>query len=502
MVFGCSRANVVSVLNVTLLVAILVFVALHAGAPHPSLTTDPAKGSAHVQAAEAAQAKPPPERVGIGSPVASVEDEHRTVLPGLLNNRSGGFVKFSDCTAGASHVVVDPLRGIWLHGGSHEKQDEVGGAVAVPFCSIASRKPLMIDLAAPSSSPPLLSCKGTATLGIIERPQHAMQFLFSLMGIMAMQDELEIHPSTTHAHVAVMSYGLVGTYDDLMDRHRFPHIELLDLLSTKQVEIVFLPTLRSSIRPSPIRQQQHGREVALGAYGNASVYEQSARAARAQCYEYAAWGSLVVRLLHYKKQKRWYHMIRDKHLLSFRRRVIEHFNLTEAKNFSRRYALVVRREAQKRRLILNHDALVVAVSSVGDGFHPVQVVDWQGMTLRDQLQLAVNANAVVGMHGNGHVWNCLMPAGSAMVEVSSDVASRNEVGVGRNVRNVGNLAGMCPHESLSLRASGVVNAFSKEASPSHVWKEVDVTVSQAQLVEIVAFLAEVQAKARGVSSGA
>jgi hypothetical protein len=240
-----------------------------------------------------------------------------------------------------------------------------------------------------------------------------------------------------------------------------------------------------------------------------------------RCYRSVAVGSYPVRLLHYKKQKRWYHMLRDHHPHVFRERVVATFDLhktlqnctllsgsddtgkdgsSTGANTRRPssssllgcHIIIVVRRAQKRRLILNHDDLVRAVEAVAAPVGlAVKVVDWEGMPLREQLQLAVNAVGTVGMHGNGHVWNCLMPPGSAMVEISSDVAPRNEVGPGRNVRNVGNLAGICPYSSLSIRAAAVENSFSKEGSPTHVWKEVDVRVSQDQLREITGFLAEV-----------
>jgi hypothetical protein len=134
---------------------------------------------------------------------------------------------------------------------------------------------------------------------------------------------------------------------------------------------------------------------------------------------------------------------------------------------------------------------VRTVASVGAGYRPV-VVDWEGMKLGDQLRLAMNANAIIGVHGNGHVWDCLMPSGGLMIEISSDVGTRNEVGSGYNRRNVGNLAGLCPIESFSFRVKSIENAHSRVAPPSHVWKEVDLEVSDLQLQKLQEIMLEHQ----------
>lgn len=310
--------------------------------------------------------------------------------------------------------------------------------------------------------PPMLS------VGILERPQHAMQFLFSLLGVTAMQDSYGFNTTRDIAAVAVATYGQFQQFADVKDLHRYPHMELLQLLSERGVAVVHVPGVGfATVKPpepkdSWIRPPAHiDSEFPL-------------------CFGLGLFGSLPARVLHYKKQESHRHAIRPHHFTNFRDRLIRHFAIPVVEDPRHRNVLIISRAKQKRRLIVNEQALVKLVEGIGMGYAPV-VVDWEGMPLRDQLRLALNANAIIGVHGNGHVWDCFMPEGSLMIEISSTIQERNEVKGGRNRRNVGNLAGVCPIESYSFLCEAVETEFSLRAPATRKWKEVNVVVSELQL---------------------
>eukprot|EP00658_Telonema_sp_P-2_P085716 TRINITY_DN9831_c0_g2_i2.p1 TRINITY_DN9831_c0_g2~~TRINITY_DN9831_c0_g2_i2.p1 ORF type:complete len:337 (+),score=43.39 TRINITY_DN9831_c0_g2_i2:192-1202(+) len=241
--------------------------------------------------------------------------------------------------------------------------------------------------------------------------------------------------------------------------------------------------------------------------------------------------------------------------------------------------LVVSRRLGKRRLILNEHAVIKAivfglVGEEGDGARiaaevdeahadfqkskgqlfvvspglwqlynsarvVVTVVDWEQLqfpkgkpekphgavdittttapdTIPTMLDVALNTDITLGMHGNGLCWACFMstlrsqslnPFGGGamfppsptsepvvvapkhkyplMIEVTSDASFRNEVGQGVNVKNVGNLAGtVCPITSLSIAGTAVDNPFSRAGPEGHRWKEVDVSLNRHALHKV------------------
>eukprot|EP00656_Telonema_subtile_P036868 TRINITY_DN40931_c0_g1_i1.p2 TRINITY_DN40931_c0_g1~~TRINITY_DN40931_c0_g1_i1.p2 ORF type:complete len:180 (-),score=1.81 TRINITY_DN40931_c0_g1_i1:21-560(-) len=132
------------------------------------------------------------------------------------------------------------------------------------------------------------------------------------------------------------------------------------------------------------------------------------------------------------------------------------------------------------------------------------------------LDVALNTDITLGMHGNGLCWACFMstlrsqslnPFGGGamfppsptsepvvvapkhkyplMIEVTSDASFRNEVGQGVNVKNVGNLAGtVCPITSLSIAGTAVDNPFSRAGPEGHRWKEMDVSLNRHALHKV------------------
>jgi hypothetical protein len=338
--------------------------------------------------------------------------------------------------------------------------------VHVNLCPIASTAPSPLDIPADPSSEfgDPGACELAGVLGVLERPQHAMQFLHSLIGVVAMMRRHGFDASNTSVDVAIVPYGRFQTIADVRDVRRFPHMELLPLLSDRGLRIASGP------RGSGLRTISPNDGATSNALSDATT----------RCYQSLLIGSAVVRMLHYKRQQRWRHEAEAQDFIDFRQRLIQHFRLHEERDWRKRHALIVSRAKRRRRLILNEDELIGAVSLVGEGFSP-KVVDWEGMPLREQLQEAINSNAIIGMHGNGHAWSCFMPNGSWMIEISSNIPMRNEVASGRNRRNVGNLAGVCPIESHSFRSPAVANPFSVAAFHTREWKEADVRLHSLQL---------------------
>lgn len=83
-----------------------------------------------------------------------------------------------------------------------------------------------------SSSSSSKICKSTidvALVGDLFRPQHTMQFLFSLMGVVALQSELNLYEAQVPVFVNVMRYADIGSAKDFC-RKKNAHFELLDLL--------------------------------------------------------------------------------------------------------------------------------------------------------------------------------------------------------------------------------------------------------------------------------
>lgn len=329
-----------------------------------------------------------------------------------------------------------------------------------------------------SSSRQRVTCRGSVVISMIERPQHAFQFLFSLVGIVAMQERYGLYPENSTTAVTLMSYG---PFQEWRQSTSYPHLELLNVLGSAAHPVMFFtwPKEKSSFGTIAIPPQTNNGGDVSGS--------------PCRCFESAVFGSLPTRILHYRKQRAGIHVhpSRPEDWTELKRRVYRHYHLNEEPDPLKRVVLLIVRKKQQRRLILNLADVEAVVKQVG--FSVVQI-DWEGMPVAKQLEWIAKATAVIGMHGNGHVWNCFLPRASLMIEYSSDVASHNEVAEGKNVRNVGNLAQLCNDlESHSFRATAVPNKFSL-ASPSREWKEVDVIVSPMLLGRLHDILVEHRGK--------
>lgn len=376
-------------------------------------------------------------------------------------------VLITECAAVVKDVVVDVNDGLFF--------PSYRGPVQLPFCSMASLKSTMLTYtnAAAASDLPLSDCKPLAVIGEISRPQHAFQFQFSLTSIVALQVDNSIDASVP-VHFGVLGYGGLSTFTQFVDRQRYPHLDLVELLSTSSSSFF--------VDGAFGKQAVSMTELELKGYTRATP--------RRVCYKSAVYGGVALRIPRVRVQG----PIRPAHFIEMRRRMITRYNLTVLDDPKDFYAIVVVRRKQKRRLVLNNDELVATIRR--DVGVAVKEVDWEGMPLRDQLQLAINAFMVIGTHGNGHVWDCFMPQNSGMVELSSQLKRRNEVVEGRNAPNAGNIANLCGIQSISLRCPFAHNEYSKVAPPSRTWKELDLTVGEREMALIVKFLQEIKAQFR------
>lgn len=72
--------------------------------------------------------------------------------------------------------------------------------------------------------------------------------------------------------------------------------------------------------------------------------------------------------------------------------------------------------SRRRRRILNEENLRELGLSVG--FRNVRVVDFEKLTVEDQMEVASSSNVLVGVQGAGLQWAVFMPEGSHLVEIA------------------------------------------------------------------------------------
>ena len=346
------------------------------------------------------------------------------------------------------------------------------------FCSIATTSGSFRDTSVLTDNitlPP--SCEPLALVSILERPQHAMQFLFSLVSMIAVQVDRKLDIEKTPTEIMVVTFGAVQNWQRFSNWTWFPHLEMLHLLGS---------SVRLFSEPIKTTLQLPNRSSA-GSHNTSSPEDERSTADMllhhqpTRCYDSAIFGSIPLRIPPTRPGA-----IKPVHFREWRSRVIRHYNLSvSSATDDKPYIIVVDRVKAQRRLIVNIQTVVRHLENLGLA---VKVVDWQGMPLKEQLQLAVNAIGMVGTHGNGFVWSCLMRPGSPLVELGSDVVDHNLVGFGRNMQNAGNVAPMCGLESLSLRCYSKSNKWAKAGQVDHYWKNVDVIVPKFQINEMELFL--------------
>jgi hypothetical protein len=424
-------------------------------------------------------------------------ETHALVKRALQSKGSPVQFRSDGCSSLTKPVVVSTKEGLFFHGYSGTS------TVTIPTCSIAAVKAHPYEY--PSSLPSTLakeidgqSCDAIVLISQIERPQHAAHCMWSIISVLALQMEAGLDYRTTAVHLTIMTYGVFENWSDYLNRKKFPHIELFQILSKRFVGIyrdqnvrrvmvdpqLWDPDTTALVQKTGRPPKGDGPAVAKQELVESSTF----------CYGSAIVGNIPMRIPRVSVKTE----LEPKHFIEFRRRLIEYFKLQDwgptpaeqvipkGSPFDKPYMLLISRVKQKRRLILNKDDIAAMVQErIGV---IVKEIDWEGMSLRDQLQLAINAVGMIGTHGNGMAWAPFMPQGSAMVELGSKVSKRNEVKVGKNQANSANIAEWCGLKALSIRCDFVENAFSKKTSPTRVWKEVDIRVSKEQLDEIAAFL--------------
>lgn len=378
------------------------------------------------------------------------------------------FARLSSCVTHVKRLIVHHEFGLFYTPEAAQQTTET--VHELPFCSPTSRSTLKwkVAVARPEHSgvcddPQTLKARRPAIIGVLERPQHAMQFLFSLVGLFALQKKYNLTVENSVSYLTIISYGKFQNWSDVGDVERYPHMQLAHVLTPSRVIYFREPKIRGTL---PALSDAERRQF--------SLFPQSA-----ECIPEAYVGAVVLRMA----TRRNVHQIEPHHFTYVRERLAVFYNLTLEMDIERRLVILVQRTKHGRRLIENQAVLLTELHKVG--FTNIIQVDWEGMPLRDQLQLALNAHLIIGMHGNGHAWNCFMAPGSYMLELSSDILQGNEVKEGLNYRNAGNLAGLCPIQSLSLRFRAIPKNFSATVSTHHRWKEVDIMIEEGRNLELV-----------------
>ena len=399
-------------------------------------------------------------------------------------------------------------------------------------------------LAVPIAARPAARCASAtaplATVALLARPQHALHFLWSVLSVVALQHDAGVDYRSTPAELAVLSYGTVGYWAELADAKTYPHVALLRLLSN--VSLGFFrrswkhyylvppdvastathddkgvgasPDEAATSRQLVSHESPFGvaywRDVAAPVAPSSPAAKPAAAAVllngSVRCYGRALVGNVPVVIPPRGSD------VRPRHAAEMRRRAIEAFRLplwpppppptmansdAEPTGHSEGhggYVLLVLRHRQRR--ILNADWVANQLRSAG---LRVRNVTWEDVpTLPEMLALAVNAAAMVGVHGNGLAWTLFMPAGARVVELVPDRTSPDggpafplhESPIGRNRPNPANLAELYGQQSLTVSTAFERNKASLAAKPSWKWKTVDLRVTPKAMAEAIAFLKE------------
>lgn len=370
----------------------------------------------------------------------------------------------------------------------------------------------------------------TVFISSIYRPQHAFQFLFSLASIFSLlaslPQKIAAPPESMPILLSVMSYGSVNSLKAFCAKtHR--HLDFLELLHSDETPLyLYRDSAWSHSIPAPTFEYQHThRPIASWCRE-----DMPRKAASFVCARSVVAGSIPVRLPHLKKFKVAPESVEsiEAGWLELRRRVLARWlnmggdNATAAGDTIKsnsstwsgsNYFLVVQRGKGKGRGILGAKRLALTVQRAlervdnATGVKAVFVA-WENMNLKEQLRLAVSARGIVGAHGNGLVWQCFMPRGAFVVELSSTIPNRNEVRhahySARNVSssaaenhihkvasmNAGNVASLCGMSTMSLRVSYTDSDLTKngDMAETRMWKSVDLMPQKWDLQRIEHFI--------------
>lgn len=391
---------------------------------------------------------------------------------------------------------VTILRDVVFHAGDLQTATYPGPRVKLPVCSIDGPAPVTVRLTKAPGAPTLphggrpAPCDAFSVGVFIFRPQHAMQFLFGLVGAFAVLRHTGAVPAGARGSAVrfgVMRYGTVMSWADLSNTTRFPHLELLPLVLGRGARAFVLAEWASHmLRPPADVQVAEGdcsRTMAVGSLPQRigrpdGVLPPTALTAA----HYADFREYVLTRLRLP-------------VPPLRLAGVDAPQLPESSQRNDDpgvpVVLVVRRRQTVGRRILNEDAVLDVVRGAVGNHARVRPVEWEGRSLRDQLETASGAVGMVGAHGNGLAWHCFMPPGSFLVELTSHVKRRNEVTPGLSRINAGNVGAACGLESLSVACQYEDTAASRDErrTPAHRrWKEVDLRPSQDELVEIRQFV--------------
>ncbi|KAK6348368.1 hypothetical protein TWF718_006164 [Orbilia javanica] len=153
-------------------------------------------------------------------------------------------------------------------------------------------------------------------------------------------------------------------------------------------------------------------------------------------------------------------------LSTIRHRIVKHLKISTARDLHAPINVTFIDRKGSRKLTNSKeltDALIAAYPKVN-----VNVVDMATLTLKEQIQLVVNTDVLVGVHGAGHTHVLFLPSGSTIVEIlPSDLQHRgfrNLAGM-RGIRYFSDHAPMSPSDrpdnSRDWHAEDVV--FDKDA---------------------------------------
>lgn len=95
--------------------------------------------------------------------------------------------------------------------------------------------------------------------------------------------------------------------------------------------------------------------------------------------------------------------------------ILENFSMSSLSKFHTGDLYVTILSRQRRR-ILNEEYLLQLGLSVG--FRNVRIVDFETLSVEDQMRVAASSNVLVGVQGAGLQWAVFMPEGSHLVEIA------------------------------------------------------------------------------------
>lgn len=302
-----------------------------------------------------------------------------------------------------------------------------------------------------------------AFAAVLHRPHHALHFFLAVASAYAaVQETIGVSPDGAPAgavYVALFRYGGVASWD--LSRH--PHLGLIPLVFGDGVH-AFVP---ASVAPHIVVPPRQLVPTKV-------------------CHERLTVGSLPQRI-----PGRYANlppsMLAPKHYAALRQRIARRIGHDDDA-LSSRYVLLVERRTPGR-LLLN--ALDVATVVRDRTRVAVRTVSWEGMPLAAQLRLAAGAAGMIGVHGNGFAWACVMRPGAFVVELASSIVEHNEVREGRGVMTAGNVAPACGLPSLSLLCPWEESNSSAAAPQHRRWKEVNIVASQGVLRRMAKFIDDV-----------